>query len=183
MQIEETTIEGCYVISPQLHVDERGWFARFFCEEEFVKAGLSKKIVQINHSFNLLKGTFRGMHYQVHPYAETKLIRCITGAVNDYVLDLRRNSPTFLNHIKIELSAENKKLILVPEGMAHGFQTIENNSELIYHHTQFYKKEAERGIRYNDPKINIQLDFPISSISERDKNYSLITDNYTGIEI
>ncbi len=181
MKFNATEFEGCFVIEPQLISDERGWFSRVFCQEEALPFMGALKFVQINHSFNTKKGTFRGMHYQVSPYKEAKLIRCISGAVLDFVLDIRENSPTFLKWISIELSAKNRRMIFIPEGCAHGFQTLEDNSELIYHHTVFYNKDADRGILYNDPLVNIKLPIETSIISDKDKNYLLLDQNFKGI--
>ncbi|MCX6312551.1 MAG: dTDP-4-dehydrorhamnose 3,5-epimerase [Bacteroidetes bacterium] len=181
MKFKPTAIEGCFIIEPQLISDDRGWFARVFCEEEALPFLGKIKLVQINHSFNIKKGTFRGMHYQVPPYAEGKLIRCIAGAVADFVLDIRKNSPTFLKWISVELSAKNHNLIFVPEGCAHGFQTLEDNTELIYHHTNAYRKDADRGIRFDDLMVKIKLPIEISVMSEKDKCYEMLASNFKGI--
>jgi dTDP-4-dehydrorhamnose 3,5-epimerase len=146
MKFTKTSLSGVLEIDLEPFADERGWFARTYCEKEFEAAGLQSKFVQFNHSFNERAGTFRGFHYQVPPHAETKLIRCISGSVMDIVIDLRRGSPTFLKSIQVKLSAENKKMILIPEGFAHGFITLEENSALLYHHTEFYHIESEQGI-------------------------------------
>ncbi len=181
MIFEETSLAKCYVITPKLLQDERGGFARVFCEELFQQIGLTKKFVQINHSYNNLKGTIRGMHFQIPPFSEYKLIRCVKGAVIDVVVDIRKNTPTFLKHYAVELSAENKKMILVPEGFAHGFQTLKDDSELIYHHTEFYVPNSEGGLRFNDERLNIKWPLPVTSISERDKYHNLIDNNFKGI--
>lgn len=183
MKIEKTTIKDCYVIHPDIIEDERGWFMRVFCDQDFneIKKGIHFK--QINHSFNKDKGTFRGMHYQTPPHAEDKLIRCISGGIVDFVLDIRKDSSTFLHHIAVELNPKNKCILFLPKGVAHGFQTTENNTELIYHHTEAYNKTADRGLRYNDPKININLPIPLSVISDKDKNQLLLTNDFYGITI
>lgn len=181
MNFKPTTIEGCFTIEPKIISDDRGWFARVFSEDEVLPILGKMKFVQINHSFNTHKGTFRGMHYQVPPYAEGKLIRCIAGAVTDFVLDIRKNSPTFLNWISVDLSANNHNMIFIPEGCAHGFQTLEDNAELIYHHTTAYHKEADCGIRFDDPMVSIKLPMKISMISEKDKNYELLVPKFKGI--
>jgi dTDP-4-dehydrorhamnose 3,5-epimerase len=184
MHFKETEIKDCFLIKPEAFKDERGWFARVFCQYEFNRA-LKKEVqfVQINHSFNAKKGTFRGMHYQVMPYSEEKLIRCISGRVLDFILDLREDSSTFLKWIYIELSAENQHLVFLPKGVAHGFQTLEDNTELIYHHTVAYHKDADRGILFSDPLVNIELPLPISLISEKDCNYDLLNNNFKGIRL
>ena len=181
MKFNLTTIEGCFTIQPKIISDDRGWFARVFSEEEALPFLGKLKFVQINHSFNTKKGTFRGMHYQVQPYADGKLIRCIAGAVIDFVLDIRKNSPTFLKWISVDLSAKNHNMIFIPEGCAHGFQSLAENTELIYHHTTAYLKEADRGIRFDDPMVKIILPMEISMISEKDKNYEMLTPNFKGI--
>jgi dTDP-4-dehydrorhamnose 3,5-epimerase len=184
MHFEETKIQGCFLISPEVYSDERGWFARVFCETEFKeKIGLDLKFTQINHSFNLMRGTFRGLHFQQAPYCEDKLIRCIAGSVLDFILDLRNDSPTFLKWISVELSAKNRQFIFLPKGMAHGFQTLEDDTELIYHHSVPYNKAADCGILYHDPLVNIALPLPISLISEKDKSYDLLDNNFKGITL
>lgn len=183
MIFERTIIDGCYLVKPILFNDDRGWFARFFCDDLFSEIGKNIHFKQINHSFNTYKGTFRGMHYQESPHLEDKLVRCLSGKVLDYVLDIRKDSPTFLKHISVELNTENKTMIFIPKGLAHGFQTLEDNTELLYHHTKEYCKGSDRGLRYNDPKININLSLPLRMISEKDKNYQLITNDFKGITI
>ena len=128
----------------------------------------------MNHSFNNLKGTIRGMHFQKEPHQEKKLVRCIKGSVFDVIIDLRKESETFLKYISIELSEKNKTMILIPENFAHGFQTLEDNTELLYHHTEFYNKEFEDGLLYNDPQLKITWPLPVTVISEKDKGYTPI---------
>jgi dTDP-4-dehydrorhamnose 3,5-epimerase len=180
MNFEETTLKGAYVVSLQLLTDARGGFARTFCKKEFQQINHQKEFVQLNHSYNTSKGTIRGMHYQLPPYQEIKLIRCVKGAVLDVIVDLRANSPTFLQHVSVELSAENKKMMYVPENFAHGFQTLQDNSELIYHHTQFYAPQADTGIRFNDPMLKINWPLEPIMVSEKDKNYKLIDHTFKG---
>lgn len=139
--------------------------------------------VQINHSFNAKKGTFRGMHFQNQPNAEGKLIRCISGGVVDFVVDLRKGSVTFLRWIKVELNSKNRQMIFIPKGCAHGFQTLEDDTELVYHHTVSYRKESDSGVRFDDPLINIKLPLEISMISEKDKSHVLLDVNFKGIEL
>lgn len=183
MKFLKTNINGCFIIEPKLIEDNRGSFFRTFCEEMFKDNIEGVYFKQMNHSINHLKGTFRGMHYQSPPHAEGKLIRCVKGKVIDFYLDVREGSPTFLHYGKEELSADNKKMIYLCKGIAHGFLTVEDNSELIYHHTESYSKEAERGIRFSDPKLGFELPFPIEVISEKDINYPFLTNNFTGIKI
>lgn len=183
MKFLKTNIEGCFVIEPNLIEDDRGGFFRSFCKEEFSGHVGEVDFVQMNHSINLNKGTFRGLHYQQPPYAEEKLIRCVKGKVIDFFLDLREGSPTFLEYSEIELSAENRKMIYICKGIAHGFITLENNTELLYHHTEKYNKEADRGIHYNDPKVILKLPIDVEVISEKDQKYSLLADDFKGIEV
>jgi dTDP-4-dehydrorhamnose 3,5-epimerase len=183
MKYCETPLKGAYTIELEPYQDNRGLFARTFCKKEFQKIGHNKEFVQFNHSATIQKGTIRGMHYQVPPGAEIKLIRCIRGKVYDAIIDIRYQSPTFLKYFAIELDEENMKMIYVPEGFAHGFQTLENNTQLIYHHTQFYNPGHERGIRYNDPAIDIKWPLEPVNITEKDSSYPLIDNNFKGIKI
>jgi len=183
MEFIPTDMEGLYVIRLKKLEDERGLFARTFCKNEFRQIGFEREFVQFNHSLNKHKGTVRGMHFQKAPYAETKLIRCIQGAVYDVAVDLRKGSPHFLQHFGIELSAENMVSILIPEGFAHGFQTLEDNSALIYHHTQYYTPGAEAGLRFDDPILNIHWKLPAVMISEKDISYKLVDNHFKGIAV
>ncbi|MDE3185322.1 MAG: dTDP-4-dehydrorhamnose 3,5-epimerase [Bacteroidota bacterium] len=183
MNFKETKLEGCYEIEVIPHEDNRGWFARTFCKDEFKKIGHDKEWVQINHSFTKEKGTLRGMHFQNPPNAEIKLIRCIAGKIFDVAIDLRKNSPSFLKWFGVELSAENKKMIYIPEGCAHGFLTLTNDCEIIYHHTNFYTPSYEDGINYQDPAVKIEWPEAIEMISHRDKNLPKLPENFKGIII
>jgi dTDP-4-dehydrorhamnose 3,5-epimerase len=181
MKFSETSLQGSYTIELTPFSDERGSFARTFCKNEFEQIGHKKEFVQLNQSWNTLAGTIRGMHYQVRPYSEIKLIRCIRGAVYDVIIDLRENSKTFLRHFAVELSEENKKMIYVPEGFAHGFQTLRDDSQLVYHHTEYFNPKADAGLNYNDPAFGIQWPLAVSIMSEKDKNLSLIKPDFKGI--
>jgi len=183
MKYIETPLKGAYIIELEPFRDSRGLFARTFCKNEFLKIGHNKEFVQFNHSVTLNKGTIRGMHYQVPPSAEIKLIRCIRGSVNDVIVDIRYGSPTFLKYFGLELNEENMKMIYIPEGFAHGFQTLKDNTQLIYHHTQYYNPEDERAIRYNDPLIKISWLLEPVNLTEKDKNHPLIDNNFKGIKI
>ncbi len=174
MKFIPTILNGSFTIQLDPINDERGWFARYFCKKEFSTIGHEKEWVQMNHSFSLKKGTLRGMHFQKPPYSEIKLVRCIQGSVFDVIIDLRKDSPTFLKWFGTELSAENKLMMYIPEGFAHGFQTLEDNSGLLYMHTAYYSPEAEDGLRYNDPQVNISWPLEISEISMRDTNHDLL---------
>ena len=174
MKFIPTILNGSFTIQLDPINDERGWFARYFCKKEFSTIGHNKEWVQMNHSFSLKKGTLRGMHFQKPPYSEIKLVRCIQGSVFDVIIDLRKDSPTFLKWFGTELSAENKLMMYIPEGFAHGFQTLEDNSGLLYMHTAYYSPEAEDGLRYNDPLVNISWPIEISEISMRDTNHDIL---------
>jgi dTDP-4-dehydrorhamnose 3,5-epimerase len=176
-----TKLKGSNCIEPKLFEDDRGWFARTFCKEEFEKNGLEKDWVQLNHSFTKQKGTIRGMHYQLPPFAEVKLVRCIAGAVFDVIVDIRKNSSTFLQWEAVELSAANKKMLYIPEGFAHGFQALTDNVELIYHHSNFYKPNVEAGLNYNDEVLKINWPLTVTSISDRDKQHNYINEDFVGI--
>jgi dTDP-4-dehydrorhamnose 3,5-epimerase len=181
MIFTETILKGSFVIDLNIFEDERGWFGRTFCKNEFEKIGHTKEWVQLNHSFTKEKGTIRGMHFQLPPFGEIKMVRCIAGIVYDVMVDLRKDSPTFLKSFVVELSASNKKMIYIPEGFAHGFQTITDNCELIYHHTEFYKPNVESGLKYDDPKLNFDWPLTVTNISERDKQHDFLKDNFIGI--
>ena len=174
MKFIPTILNGSFTIQLDPINDERGWFARYFCKKEFSTIGHNKEWVQMNHSFSLKKGTLRGMHFQKPPHSEVKLVRCIQGSVFDVIIDLRKDSPTFLKWFGTELSAENKLMMYIPEGFAHGFQTLEDNSGLLYMHTAYYSPEAEDGLRYNDPQVNISWPIEISEISMRDTNHDIL---------
>ena len=174
MKFIPTILNGSFTIQLDPINDERGWFARYFCKKEFSTIGHNKEWVQMNHSFSLKKGTLRGMHFQKPPHSEVKLVRCIQGSVFDVIIDLRKDSPTFLKWFGTELSAENKLMMYIPEGFAHGFQTLEDNSGLLYMHTAYYSPEAESGLRYNDPLVNISWPLEISEISMRDNSHDLL---------
>lgn len=181
MIFSPTPLAGCYLISLEPVTDSRGWFARTYCKDEFEQIGHAKEWVQLNHSFSSKKGALRGMHYQLPPFTEIKMVRCIAGAVYDVVIDLRKDSATFLRWYGTELSAANKKMLYIPEGFAHGFQTLEDNTELIYHHSALYTPGYEAGILYNDPAVGIQWPFTPTEISERDKKHRLLDEHFAGI--
>jgi len=167
----ETELPGAFVIELQKYEDERGFFARCWCQQEFESHGLNPRTVQGNISFNKVKGTLRGMHYQVAPHAETKLVRCTRGAIYDVIIDLRRESPTYKRYVSEVLSSTNYKALFIPEGCAHGFQTLEDNSEVFYQMSEFYSPEHQRGLRYNDPAFRINWPIEATVISDRDRNY------------
>jgi dTDP-4-dehydrorhamnose 3,5-epimerase len=172
MLFEKLPLEGALRISMQTHSDERGSFARNFCKNAFLENGLDFAILQTNLSFNKKKGTLRGMHYQIEPHAEIKIIRCIRGAMDDVIVDIRPDSPTFGQWLKIRLSESDPYSLFVPQGFAHGFQTLCDNTEVLYYMSTLYQPDAARGIRWDDPTLNIE--WPEENqriISERDQNH------------
>ena len=171
MKLEQTKITGVVVIHSEPFEDERGFFNRIFCQKELGVIRPDIKIAQINHSMTKTKGTIRGMHFQHSPHAEMKIVRCVKGSIFDVSVDLRRDSPTFLQWHGEILSAENMKALVVPEGCAHGFQSLEDDIEMVYLSTAPYCKEAEGGIRFDDPKINVKWQLPVTVISEKDGNW------------
>lgn len=183
MNFESTGLKGSYVVDIFPVEDDRGWFVRTFCKDEFNKIGHTKEWLQMNHSFTNTQGTIRGMHFQKPPFSEIKLIRCIAGKIFDVIIDLRRNSQTFLKWFGIELSAENKKMIYIPEGFAHGFQTLTGNCELTYNHSALYMPGYEEGIKYDDKMIDINWPAQITKISERDNNHPLLSKSFEGLNI
>ena len=183
MKFIETKLKGLYLIEPEPFRDFRGYFGRIYCKNELDVINNDIEIVQINRSLTKKKGTIRGMHFQYPPKAEIKIISCFSGSVFDVAIDLRRGSPTFLHWHAEELSSENMKMIYIPKGFAHGFQALEDNCELLYLHSEFYSKEHESGIRFNDKKVNIKWPLEITEISERDNHHQLIDENFTGIVV
>jgi dTDP-4-dehydrorhamnose 3,5-epimerase len=171
MQFQAIKLPNAYIIDLDKIDDERGFFARAFCQREFAEQGLTTQFVQCNISSNRKRGTLRGMHYQLPPSAETKLVRCIRGAIYDVIVDLRPDSPTFLQWYGVELSAENRRMLYVPEGFAHGFQTLADDTELFYQMSEYYAPDYARGLRWNDPLINIAWPLAIESISAKDQAY------------
>jgi dTDP-4-dehydrorhamnose 3,5-epimerase len=178
MKITETPIRGAFLIDIEPMGDERGFFGRAFCKNELGKAGLFPDIVQINNSFSRFRGTLRGMHYQLAPRAEDKIVRCIKGSLFDAIIDLREGSETFGEWYGTELSAENRRMIFVPKGFAHGILTLEDDTEIFYLVTEFYSKDHERGIRWNDPRFDVRWPIEPVIISDKDKNHPLFNPDY-----
>ena len=171
MKFTPTKISGAYQIEIQPISDERGFFARSFCTDEFQQYGLETNFNQCNVSFTSRQGTIRGMHYQVYPYAEAKLVRCTTGAIYDVILDLRSESLTFRQWAAAELTADNHQMLYIPPGCAHGFQTLVDDTEVFYQMSGVYSAEAARGVRWNDPIFGIEMPLASSFINDRDRGY------------
>ncbi len=171
MKFVETELKGAFIVEPDRLEDERGFFARTWCRKEFEQHDLNSNLVQCSISFNRKKGTLRGLHYQVSPFEEAKLVRCTMGAIYDVIIDLRPDSETFMCWIVVELTAENRKTIYIPEGFAHGFQTLENDTEVFYQMSEFYAPEYARGVRWNDSKFNIKWPDDVRIISAKDKQF------------
>lgn len=171
MKFIQTALPAAFLVEPEPIADERGFFARTWCAEEFEAHGLNPRLAQCSISFNRRKGTLRGMHYQVAPFEEAKLVRCTRGALYDVVLDLRPASPTYLQHVTAVLSAQNRSMLYVPEGCAHGFQTLEDDTEVLYQMSVPYAPECSRGVRWNDPAFAIRWPADERTIIERDNSY------------
>jgi dTDP-4-dehydrorhamnose 3,5-epimerase len=176
MLFTETRLKGAYIIDVERRADSRGFFARGFCQKEFAAQGLKPVIAQANVAFNIKKGTLRGMHFQVPPAAETKVVRCTRGAILDVIVDLRPESPTYLEHIAVELTQNNRRALFVPERFAHGYQVLRDNTETSYLVGEFYTPGAEGGLRYDDPRLGIAWPLDVSVISEKDQQWKLLED-------
>jgi dTDP-4-dehydrorhamnose 3,5-epimerase len=171
MIFTETKLPGAFIIDLQLREDDRGFFARAFCQHEFEAHGLKPVIAQANIGFNRRKGTLRGMHFQYPPAPETKLVRASRGAVLDIIVDLRPESPTYLQHVTVELSAENHRGIYIPERFAHGYQALADDTETTYHVGEFYTPGAEGGLPYDDPRLGLTWPLPVSAMSDKDREW------------
>jgi dTDP-4-dehydrorhamnose 3,5-epimerase len=171
MKFEKTELEGAWIIDINKLQDERGFFARTFCQREFSEHGLNPRLVQCNVSYNSKRGTLRGMHLQISPFQEAKLVQCTAGVIYDVILDLRPESPTYLRHLGVTLSAQEYRMLYIPEGFAHGFLTLTDNVNVFYQMSEFYAPEAARGFRWNDPAFGITLPEEVRVISERDASY------------
>lgn len=171
MILKETPLKGALIVDLERREDERGFFARTWDWDEFEAWGLNPKLVQCSISFNSKKGTLRGMHYQAKPHEEAKLVRCTMGAVYDVIIDLREDSPTFTKWLGLDLTADNHRMLYIPEGFAHGFLTLEDRTEVFYQMSQIYVRDSARGVRWNDPTLGIRWPTAVRVISDRDKNY------------
>jgi dTDP-4-dehydrorhamnose 3,5-epimerase len=172
MIFEETMLKGAYIIDIEPKADHRGFFARTWCQQEFEAHELNPNVVQTNIGYSHKRGTLRGMHYQTTPCAEVKLVRCSLGAMYDVIIDLREDSPTYKQWIGLELTQDNHRMLYVPEGFAHGYITLADNTEMSYQTTQFFSREHATGVRYNDPAFAIHWPIQIQIISDQDKNWS-----------
>lgn len=175
LNFEELSLSGVYKIIKNKFSDDRGDFYRLFCEKEFTDLNISNELNQINLSTSIKKGTVRGLHYQRNPFSEQKIVTCIKGKIWDVAVDIRKESPTYLKWISLELSADNFTSILIPEGFAHGFQTLESNSQILYFSSKPYMKEFEKGINPLDKRLKIEWPLKISNISSKDKNQKFLT--------
>ncbi|MEC4684619.1 MAG: dTDP-4-dehydrorhamnose 3,5-epimerase [Nitrospirota bacterium] len=178
-----TPLEGLYVVERRPIKDQRGFFCRFFCAEEFKDAGFTKSIAQINHSYTIKKGAVRGLHFQYPPYAEAKIVGCLQGEVFDVAVDIRKGSPTFLQWHGEILSAVNQRSLLIPEGFAHGFQTLTEGCELIYLHSAPYCAQAEGALNVNDPRISVLWPVSVTDISDRDRGHAFLRSDFEGIAL
>jgi dTDP-4-dehydrorhamnose 3,5-epimerase len=174
MRFEPTKLSGMFIVEVEPHEDSRGIFARTFCAREFAEQGLVSTFVQSSVSFNRKRGTLRGLHYQLPPACEAKLVRCTAGSLYDVIVDLRPDSPTYLQHIGVELTARNRRAVYVPEMFAHGFQSLEDETEVFYQISAFFVPDKSTGIRHDDPKLGISWPLPVSVISEKDARWPLL---------
>lgn len=181
MKFVPLPLQGAYCIELSPHRDERGEFTRLFCARELEEIGHTKKIVQINHSMNRTKGTIRGLHFQFPPSPEIKIVTCMSGRVFDVIVDIRKNSPTFLSWYGQELSQATRRMLYIPAGFAHGFQTLEESTELLYLHTEFFSSSNEGGLRYDDERVGIQWPLEATEVSARDRSLHKLTEEFKGI--
>ena len=177
----ETSLKGAFIIDIDRRKDERGFFARSFCQNEFREHGLKPIIAQSNIASNLKQGTLRGMHFQYPPAAETKLVRCTRGAIFDIIVDLRPESDTYLQHVALELTEDNVRAIYVPERFAHGYQALRDKTDTSYQVGEFYTPSADGGLKYDDPRLNLKWPMPVSVISQKDQNFRLLDEIETEI--
>ena len=176
MLFTETKLQGAFIIDLDPHLDSRGFFARAFCQKEFADHGLNPVIAQCNIGFNRYKGTLRGMHFQYPPAGESKLVRATRGAVLDVIVDLRPESATYLQHVTVELSAENRRAIFIPERFAHGYQALMDDTETLYQVGEFYTPGSEGGLPYNDPALKLAWPLPVAEISDKDRQWAPLAD-------
>ena len=177
MKFTETSLPGVYVLEMQLIGDSRGWFSRFWCQKEMQEHGIDFRIAQINASHNAESGTLRGLHYQRDPYGEAKVVSCTRGRVFDVAVDVRPDSPNYLQWFGMELDADNNRMLFIPAGFAHGYQVLEDDTKMLYLVSEFYTPEAEHGFRYDDPAIGIEWPREASSLSDKDQGWPLISES------
>lgn len=177
-----TDLSGAFVINIEPKADIRGFFARTFCAQEFIEHGLEVTNVQCSIAFNHKQGTIRGMHYQDRPLTEAKLVRCTQGAIYDVIVDMRPSSPTYLAHIGVELNAENRRSLYIPEMFAHGYQTLTDDTEVVYQMNKIYTPGYERGLRYDDPILGIEWQLPVSEVALKDLQWALLESKLVGLE-
>lgn len=182
-QVQETSLSGLFVVKRQSIIDSRGFFTRFFCADEFKHLGLDSPIVQINHTYTQKKGTVRGMHFQYPPHSETKIVSCIKGEVMDIVVDIRHDSKTFLHWHSEVLSEKQQNCLFIPPGFAHGFQTLTDDCEMFYLHSEFYNSSAEAGLNIKDTSLGIEWPLAITELSDRDSNHDFITPEFKGVDL
>jgi len=182
LNITQTNFKNLYIVEPNFFKDERGVFSRIYCENEMHDI-FGKSIKQINHSFTKDKGTVRGLHFQYEPHAEIKMVKCIRGGILDMVVDIRKNSPTFLKSFSIELTQENQKMMYIPKGFAHGFQTLNDDTELLYFHSSIYEPLNEGALNIKDPILKLKLPMKITNLSKRDEKHKFLDSDFNGIEI
>jgi dTDP-4-dehydrorhamnose 3,5-epimerase len=176
MIFTETVLKGAFVIDIDRRADSRGFFARTFCQHEFEEHGLNPYVAQSNIAFNIRKGTLRGMHFQWPPAAETKLVRVTQGALLDVIIDLRPESPTYLQHVAVELTAENRRALYVPERFAHGYQVLEDETEATYEMGEFYAPDLQSGVRFDDPALGLSWPLPPTEVADKDLRWPLLAD-------
>lgn len=183
MKISETSLPGLLTVETTQFSDNRGTFSKLYCERELTSFVGRRRIVQINHSLTYKRGAIRGLHFQCTPHAEMKLVRCLRGRVWDVAVDLRQGSATFLKWHAEELTPANARMLVIPEGFAHGFQTLEESCELLYLHTEFYATFAERGVSYQDPRLEITWPLPVTDLSERDASHPRLASDFRGLQL
>lgn len=176
-------LNGIFIVEPKPLIDQRGYFERLFCIDDFKEIGFSKQIKQINHSYTKQKGAIRGLHFQYPPFMETKIIRCLKGIVFDVAVDVRADSSTYLQWHGEVISADNGRMIYIPEGFAHGFQTLSEDVEMLYFHTEVYSKDHECALHFADPALDIKWKLDTTGISERDRKHIFINDDFKGIRL
>ncbi len=171
MRFEETRLKGAFIVSLERREDDRGFFGRAFCQKEFAAQGLDPAVAQANIGWSRLKGTLRGMHFQFPPHAEAKFMRATRGAVRDIIIDLRPESPTYLQHVAVTLSAEEHRALYVPERFAHGYQTLEDDTEICYHASEFYAPGFDGGLSPEDPQLGLEWPLPVAALSAKDASW------------